>query len=157
MLIVLDNVRADSMSLYGRTRPTTPRLEELARGAVPLEHGAIDGTLDAPLTREHVHWSMAAPALRRLGCGLDETYPTLAEFLAGKGYATAGFVANTYYLTGPGLDRGFARYEDFLENQIVSLFEPFRSTSLGEAAAAAAGLFDERSPPAMSVRERPRP
>ena len=45
---------------------------------------------------------------------LDNRYPTLAELLAKQGYATAGFVANTFgcgYETG--LDRGFAHYEDY--------------------------------------------
>jgi arylsulfatase A-like enzyme len=44
----------------------------------------------------------------------DGRYPTLAEVLARSGYATAGFVANFGYTTrASGLDRGFARYEDF--------------------------------------------
>ena len=45
---------------------------------------------------------------------LDATYPTLAEYLASRGYQTVGFVANTRgcsYETG--LDRGFAEYEDY--------------------------------------------
>ena len=34
---------------------------------------------------------------------LDATYPTLAEFLGSRGYATAGFIANTWYC---GADSG---------------------------------------------------
>ncbi len=46
---------------------------------------------------------------------LDRTYPTLAEFLGDRGYATAGFVANTSYCgTDSGLARGFTRYQDFI-------------------------------------------
>jgi arylsulfatase A-like enzyme len=45
---------------------------------------------------------------------LDTPDPTLAEFLAGRGYQTAGFAANTTYCSyETGLDRGFAHYEDF--------------------------------------------
>jgi arylsulfatase A-like enzyme len=45
---------------------------------------------------------------------LDGTFPTLAEFLAARGYATAGFVANTTYCSSEtGLSRGFAHYEDY--------------------------------------------
>ena len=45
---------------------------------------------------------------------LDATSPTLAEFLGARGYATAGFVANTTYCSyETGLARGFAHYEDY--------------------------------------------
>ena len=45
---------------------------------------------------------------------LDTADPTLAEYLASRGYQTAGFVANTKccnYETG--LNRGFAHYADY--------------------------------------------
>src|SRR5262249_48453266 len=45
---------------------------------------------------------------------LDETYPTLAEYLGAIGYDTAGFVANLDYCSREtGLARGFAHYEDY--------------------------------------------
>ena len=147
LFIVLDNVRADSMSLYGYARPTTPRLADLARDGVRFDSA-----------RSTAPWTLPSHASMFTGqwphrlsvdwmTGLDGTYPTLAEFLAGQGYATAGFVANTYYCNARyGLDRGFARYEDFRENQIVSLFEVVRSTEPGEVPAAADGVLDELRP-----------
>src|SRR5262245_2726106 len=46
---------------------------------------------------------------------LDGTFPTLAEFLGSRGYATAGFIANCWYCaSGSGLERGFAAYEDYI-------------------------------------------
>ena len=40
---------------------------------------------------------------------LDSACPTLAEFLASRGYLTAGFVANTYFCNSWfGLGRGFS-------------------------------------------------
>lgn len=133
LLIVMDDVRACSMSLYGHTRPTTPRLEELAQSGVRFDSA-----------RSTAPWTLPSHASMFTGqwpnrlsvewdSGLDETHPTLAEFLGEHGYATAGFVANTYYCNSRyGLDRGFARYQDFLENEIVSLFEIVRSSSLGK-------------------------
>ena len=45
---------------------------------------------------------------------LDTPDPTLAEYLASRGYQTAGFVANTTCCTyETGLDRGFAHFEDY--------------------------------------------
>ena len=45
---------------------------------------------------------------------LDAPYPTLAGYLASRGYQTAGFAANTNCCSyESGLDRGFAHYEDY--------------------------------------------
>ena len=72
---------------------------------------------------------------------LDAKFPTVAEVLAARGYATAGFVANTYYCNSwYGLDRGFARYEDFGANKVVSVVETLRSSTLGLKLVSAAGL-----------------
>jgi arylsulfatase A-like enzyme len=48
---------------------------------------------------------------------LDGRFPTLAEALRDRGYATGGFIANTFW-TGrhTGLARGFVHYEDFYGN-----------------------------------------
>jgi arylsulfatase A-like enzyme len=58
---------------------------------------------------------------------LDETQSTLAEYLGSKGYATAGFVANTSYCArDSGLGRGFTHYDDFTFPKLTA----FRKTSL---------------------------
>ncbi|WP_254054053.1 sulfatase [Singulisphaera sp. GP187] len=132
LFLVMDNVRAASASLNGHDRPTTPNLDRLAaRGirfeearsiaswTLPSHAGMFTGQWHHRLT---VGWDQA----------LDKTYPTLAEYLSNQGYATAGFVGNIYYCNRRyGLDRGFARYEDYYENQTVSPYEIIRSSSLG--------------------------
>ena len=86
--------------------------------------------------------------------GLDDSFPTLAEFLARHGYATAGFVANTYYCNARyGLDRGFARYEDFHENQTISLFEAVRCTSLGKCLLGLMGYSMDFAPAEKNSRK----
>ena len=132
LLIVLDNVRAGSMSLYGHDRPTTPNLQRLARRGVVFTEARSPSSWTLP-----THASMFTgqwPHKLSAGCDLplDATYPTLAEALAARGYATAGFVGNTYYCNAIyGLGRGFARYIDCYENQTVSLFEIVHSAALG--------------------------
>ena len=97
LLIILDTVRAASLSLYGYGRETTPALARWAAEGVvfdraisaapwtlPSHSAMFTGRNASELT---VHWR--AP--------LDETLPTLAERFRDFGYATAGFVANTYY------------------------------------------------------------
>ena len=48
LLIVLDTVRADHLSLYGYARPTTPNLVRLGRNAIRFD-SARAGALDASI------------------------------------------------------------------------------------------------------------
>ena len=134
LLIVLDDVRAASLSLYGYDRPTTPNLERLARRGVVFSEARSTAPWTLPshasmMTGRWPHELSVGPDLP-----LDGTFPTLAETLGREGYATAGFVGNTVYCNALyGMGRGFARYEDAYENQTVSLFETVRSSGLGQA------------------------
>src|SRR5262249_5781038 len=52
---------------------------------------------------------------------LDGTFPTLAEFLGARGYATAGFAANFWYCASDtGLDRGFTVYRDYIFPELTA-------------------------------------
>lgn len=141
LLIVMDNVRADDLSLYDYHRDTSPNLKSWARRGIRFDQARSTAPWTLPshasmLTGRWPH-QLSAAADRPL----DATHPTLAEFLAGRGYATAGFVANTFYCNAwYGLDRGFSRYEDFYENREVSGLEILRSSTLGERLVAAAGI-----------------
>ena len=114
LLIILDTVRAASVSLHGYGQPTTPALQALGAEGTVFDraisaspwtlpsHGSIFTGRDADV----LNTSWRVP--------LDTVSPTIAELFRSRGYATAGFVANTYY-TGydSGLNRGFIRYEDY--------------------------------------------
>lgn len=114
LLIILDTVRAASLSLYGYDRPTTPNLERFAREGVVYE-----------LAIAPTSWTLPAHASIFTGrdpdqlsadwwIPLDDTYPTLAEVLSDAGYATAAFSANLAYANREsGLARGFARFDDY--------------------------------------------
>lgn len=128
LLIVMDTVRAESLSLYGRQRGTTPRLEELARRGVKFEWAIATAPWTAPS-----HASMFTgrwPHELTIGwkTPLDPSHPTLAEALRQHGYATGGFVANTRYCSyETGLTRGFTHYQD----HPMSFGEIVISSSLG--------------------------
>jgi arylsulfatase A-like enzyme len=122
LLIVMDTVAADHLSLHGYRRPTSKTLVELA------EHGI---RFDA--AQSAAPWTLPSHAAMFTGCWmhelavgwltpLDDARPTLAEFLSSKGYATAGFVANmSYCARDSGLSRGFTTYEDFIFPQLTVL------------------------------------
>ncbi len=114
LLIILDTVRSLNLALYGYPRATTPRLEALESRGVVFDRAVAPSSWTLP---SHASLFTGLDP-DRLDAGwftpLGDDHPTLAQVLAARGYRTAGFVANLVYTTREsGLDRGFARYDDF--------------------------------------------
>lgn len=113
LFIVLDTERAASTSLHGNARRTTPFLEELAAGGIWYERAIAPSSWTLPS-----HAAMfTGKRVRDLAVSwhvpLAAEHTTIAEVLARRGYATAGFVGNQYYGSDLfGLDQGFGRWED---------------------------------------------
>jgi arylsulfatase A-like enzyme len=161
ILLILDTVRADRMSVYGFSRDTTPELRRfLARnenavlatravapatwtlpthatlftGLMPAQHGIHARSV-------YVDGSLHAPTLRA-----DET---LAERLRSIGYRTAFVYANAFLELIPSLGRGF----DWHAKPIVP--EPFPNLGERTRAILLPGLRARHAwpkPPAREVR-----
>lgn len=134
LLIVMDTVRASNLSVYGYARDTTPNLKRLAGKGVRFDHARATAPWTLPS-----HASMFTgrwPHQLSVGedRGLDALFPTLAEVLTDRGYATGGFVANTHFCnTWFGLQRGFTHYEDMCNEYLaVSLAEVLHCSMLGQ-------------------------
>jgi len=115
ILIVLDTVAAGHANLYGYQRPTTPTLVEQAERGIRFDsaQSTSSWTLPSHASIFTGRWPHELSAGWKTP--LDQTHPTVAEFLASQGYATAGFVANTQYCASDsGLSRGFTEYHDFI-------------------------------------------
>ena len=113
LLIVLDTVRADRLSCQGYGRGTTPNLDRIAARGIRFERArsAAPWTLPSHASLFTGRWPHELSA--GMEGPLDGAAPTLAEYLASRGYATAGFAGNLNYATAEtGLARGFARFED---------------------------------------------
>ena len=113
LLLILDTVRAQNLSLYGYARSTSPQLERIAQTSTVFDRAFSSSpwTLPSHASLFTGRWpnELSADWQRPL----DDTFPTIAEVLRHEGYATAGFVANLYYCSAQfGLTRGFTRYED---------------------------------------------
>lgn len=133
--IVTDTVRADRLSLYGYGRLTTPELVRWAgRGMVFDEaRSAAPWTLPSHVSMFTSLWP------HEQGARIDRPYrgshPTIAEHLGSRGYATAGFAANTGMCNACfGVGRGFDTYVEFLCNHEVSLRATLLNSSLGTGA-----------------------
>ncbi|QEH32748.1 Arylsulfatase [Aquisphaera giovannonii] len=144
LLLVMDTVRAESLSLYGYDRDTTPNLNRLASRAVRFDQARSTApwTLPSHASMFTGRWHHDLDVGERKPLG--KTYPTLAEVLGSHGYATAGFIANTFFCNHWfGLARGFDHYDDYYEEQTaISLEETLRCSSLGKLAVQAmSGAF----------------
>jgi arylsulfatase A-like enzyme len=114
VLVVWDTVRAYNLSLYGYQRHTTPNLERWARQGVRYNLALAPAPWTYPSHSCFFTGQWPFKNNSQWKYTLDGPDPTLAEFLAGKGYQTAGFSANTSccnYETG--LARGMVHFEDF--------------------------------------------
>jgi arylsulfatase A-like enzyme len=159
LLVVLDTVRADRLSQAGYPRATTPQLDKLASLGVSFDQARSTAPWTLPshaslftgrLPHELRMWE-ARP--------LDRSYPTLAEYLSKHGYATAGFVGNTYFCNSwYGLARGFIHYEDFYEdNVLVSPMEALRCSALGRRIISSMGdAYNARPGTANALKDAPR-
>ena len=114
LLVTLDTVRADHLSLYGYGKETTPFLKVLAKESSVFSHAISPSNWTLP-----GHASLFTglfPAVHGarnetshdLGRPLSKRFRTIAEVLQDRGYATSSIVANFVFL-GPsfGLHRGF--------------------------------------------------
>lgn len=114
LLIILDTVRAASMSFLGYARETTPNLADFAAEGVVFEQAFVTAPWTLPSHAGMFTGHYPSQLSTDWQEPLNEEPTTLAEVLARHGYRTAGFVANHYYTTyESGLARGFERFEDY--------------------------------------------
>src|SRR5262249_54878468 len=108
LLIVWDTVRADHLSLYGHSRPTTPRLDAFARSA-----RVFDDCVSVASTTAPAHASMftgllpVEHGLANQGPRMGDGFVTLAETLRAVGYRTYLFSENPHLSESSGLTQGF--------------------------------------------------
>ncbi len=113
LVVVMDTVAAGHLALHGYPRRTSNTLVEVADRAIRFDSARSTSPWTLPS-----HASMFTGRwFHELSSGwltpLDDTYPTLAEFLGDRGYATSAFTANyTYCARDSGLARGFTHFED---------------------------------------------
>ena len=128
LLLILDTARAMSMSVDGFNRPTTPVLEEFARGGVNFVQALSPTSWTLPSHASMFTGYLPHQMSSGLKTPLDDKFPTLAEELSRRGYATGGFAANLHYVSRDfGLARGFSHFSDY----VISPGELFLNSSIG--------------------------
>ena len=114
LFILVDTLRADALGVYGQDKPTSPRIDAFAAGAVVYAHAWTQYTWtspsyvsfmtsryarthgwDYPLTK-HDTWRT-----------LDDQAPMLAQVLSGAGYATNAQFSQPNLRKDLAFDKGF--------------------------------------------------
>jgi arylsulfatase A-like enzyme/Tfp pilus assembly protein PilF len=140
LLVTLDTTRADRLGSYGYADADTPNLDRLARDGVRFERALSPVPLTLPahaslMTGRHPF----SHGVRNNGHFiLPDDVPTLAALLSSRGYDTAAFVSSFVLDRQFGLARGFARYDDGLDEAPVGTATPLESERRGDRTLAAA-------------------
>jgi arylsulfatase A-like enzyme len=164
VLIVLDTVRAGSVSTYGYERPTAPVLDALAKEGALFVDATSPSTWSLPshasLFTGRYPSSHGAHSEHRY---LDDRYPTLAQVLSGNGYETFCITANAWISDGLGLTRGFGWQDESLRGHggaglgfsfVHRLLDRLGLQETDKGGGAVAGAFETwaRERPARDVR-----
>ena len=128
LLIVMDTVRADHLSLYGYPLETTPFLNKIAKESAVFKNAFAASPWTLPShasiftglypSQHHAHaehfW-------------LDDAYRTLAEILSENGYQTVSFSNNDYVTSYHNLTQGFERtwYKGSWTDSLTNIAESY--------------------------------
>lgn len=115
VLVVLDTVRADHMSVYGYGRRTTPFLETLARQSTLYAQAVAPSNFTLPSHASlftglypRSHGAIVFPPSSTHFHPLDSSFETLAEILRSRGYRTLAATANAAFINADyGFSQGF--------------------------------------------------
>lgn len=119
LLVVLDTVRADAVSAYGKVDGTTPVLDALARTGLRYERAYASGSWTVP--SHAAMFTGLRPSVTgtlRAGGSFAGRHRTLATAVMLAGYDTAGFSENPWLSEDLGFHEGFAHFEAFAAPQL---------------------------------------
>jgi arylsulfatase A-like enzyme len=137
ILITCDTLRPDRLGVYGCERPTSPRLDAFARGAVVFDTAYAS----APWTRPALSSLMTGRYPEEIGAApsnllrMPAAVETLAERLAAHGFATAAIVSNGLIVKPDAaagdvdLAQGFATYDDRMTSRELHRDMPERGAA----------------------------
>jgi arylsulfatase A-like enzyme len=125
IVVDVDTLRADGLSIYGNSRDTSPRLDEFARSGVRFEWAFSQAPYTLPsqvsILTSLYPWSHGVVHDDdRLG----PEAATLAESFLAAGWETAAFVDGGFLKAEYGFSQGFETFEDANGGGVASLERP---------------------------------
>jgi len=126
VVILSDALHADHLGCYGNTRPTSPRIDALAKEGVLFRQARAQSCWTVPsVTTLMTGLAQEEHGVRDVGVRLDDAVPTLAEAMQARGYATVALVQNALVSKDSGITRGFEDWREFvgdLRNDLLAAF-----------------------------------
>ena len=113
LVISIDTLRRDHVSIYGEGKAQTPNIDSLAQGGIVFLDAVVPTPETAPSHASlftnlppHSHEVLSNADVLALG------HTTLAERLEDEGYATGAFLSSYAVHHRTNLDQGFQLYDD---------------------------------------------
>lgn len=114
LIVTIDTLRADRLGAYGSKRGLTPNLDAFAARSAVFTRAFAQATTTLT-SHAGILLGLTPPAHGvhdNLNFVVRPEFVTLAEHLAGHGYATGAFVGGFPLVSNFGLDQGFSTYDD---------------------------------------------
>lgn len=143
ILLTVDTLRADHMSLHGYARATTPRLEQFAEGAVTFDRAIVQwpktGTSFASMFIGR--YPQSTGLTHRASLEIPPAFGTLPKAMQAAGYRTLAVVSNPVLSRDLGWDRGFDEYlyswGEEMSDELMVFREQLSARAVNEIAFAA--------------------
>jgi len=120
LVILVDTLRADRLSGYGYSRPTSPFLDQLASGGVSFRRVLSPSSWTKPAMASILTASYPARhGVLRANDALPETARLPAEVFGDAGYRTAAVVGNHWLSQRFGFEQGFQVYQRFTRDFVL--------------------------------------
>ncbi len=131
LLIVFDTARADAFEAYGAPAGASPVIADLARRGVSIPNAFSTSNWTLPahasMFSGSLPWELGlvgdVPPAHVMNRNRDRLLP---EFLASRGYRTAGVSANTFVSRRHGFHFGFERFEEIVGSRRGGLHSGIR-------------------------------
>jgi arylsulfatase A-like enzyme len=127
ILISIDTLRADHLSIYGYRKIQTPNLDSFAQNGTIFT--AIDSQIPLTLPSHTVLLTSTYPFSTRVEENAErvpQTAVTLASVLRSRGYKTAAFIGSNILDRRLGLDQGFDFYDSPFQAVSDELENPYQ-------------------------------
>jgi arylsulfatase A-like enzyme len=130
LIISIDTLRKDHLSVYGYARPTSPNIDRFAQTASVFTHAYSAATTTAPsITSLLTSTCVSEHGVTDNRSVFDNRFPTLPQLLNHQGYATVAFVGNAVLRPSRRLNAGFDVYNAFLPGTEINRRLPERNAA----------------------------
>jgi arylsulfatase A-like enzyme len=111
VLVSIDTLRADRMSLYGGPRPTTPHIDALAKRGVHFTHAYSPSPWTLPAHASMLTGKYPSALSSNFDAPLYRMAPLLSTMLKARGYRTAAVTGGGFVSGAFGADVGFDSFK----------------------------------------------